>query len=48
MSAYHAPSKASRMRGIFKTDDISASIAVIFAYEGGEIGKRNREKTSED
>ena len=51
VSAYHVPSKASRMRGIFKTDDISACIAVIFACEGGEIcdaraysiGKRNRD-----
>lgn len=31
VSAYHAPSRARRMRGIFKTDDISASIAVVFA-----------------
>jgi len=36
VSAYHAPSRASRMRGTFKTDDISACIAVIFAGGWGD------------
>lgn len=47
VSAYHAPSRASRMRGIFKTDDISAScIAVIFVVWGDHEARAYRYKGS--